>query len=482
MEALLLAAFVIYILYSIIKAIGGSKKSSNSFSRPKQPLNEKQLDLSEIELSDEQKALFEKIENSKDHFFITGRAGTGKSMLLQYFKQKSRKSMVVGAFTGVAALNIGAQTLNSLFKLPTGFIDSDKLSINSKTKALLEHIETVVIDEVSMVRADMMDAIDKMLRLARDNDIPFGGVQIVMFGDLFQLAPIVADRELHKYFVDNHGGAWFFNASAWKKAKFRTFELTNIFRQKDDPKFRELLNMIREGHADEDLLESLNVRVTNIVPETGAITLATTNKIVDQMNAARLAALPGEVHEYRAEIMGALEPSYFPTDERLRLKKGAQVMLLKNDKEKRWVNGTIGTVEALTRYEVRVSIDGFTHSIPRETWKKIRYVYNEETGKIEEEIISSFTQFPLRLAWAMTVHKSQGKTYGTMVLDMGSGAFAHGQTYVALSRCRTLDGIYLKRPLRKEDVIVDPAITAFMVECQREEIVIPIQEHEQSIK
>ncbi len=420
------------------------------------------IDISGIELTAEQKALFDKIENTKEHLFITGRAGTGKSVLLQYFRANTKKQAVVCAFTGVAALNVGGQTINSLFKIPPGFIHLDRLNLDKKTATLLRHIDTVVIDEVSMVRADMMDAIDVLLREARGNDIPFGGVQIVMFGDLYQLSPIVGDMELHKYFADNHEGFHFFNAHVWQKAKLDIYELTNVFRQKDDQNFLRVLDTIRRGGADEETLNVLNERAVSSIPEDGVIILATTNAIVDRINYRRLAQINEKQYEYHAEVSGKMESSWFPADEMLNLKKGAQVMLLKNDPEKRWVNGTIATIHSLDDSQIVVNIDGMKYPVSRYTWSKIRYTYNPSTRRVEEEIISSFTQFPLRLAWAITIHKSQGKTYNSVAIDMGSGAFAHGQTYVALSRCTTLRGLFLKQKLTRDDVIVDSAVVNFM--------------------
>lgn len=420
-----------------------------------------QINLDGIELGAEQEELFEKIENSSAHFFITGKAGTGKSVLLQYFKSKSKKKLIVGAYTGVAALNIGAQTLNSLFNLPFGLIDVSKLNIGERTKTLLRHVDTIVIDEISMVRADMLDAIDFLLRQSRGNDIPFGGVQMVLFGDLYQLQPIVEDKALQQFFAHNHGGFYFFNAHVWKKVKLDIFELSEVFRQKDQS-FINLLDAIRKGEIDASILSAFNQRIGNITADEGVITLTSTNAIADNINYRRLNEIEEKKFEYGAEISGKFDSSAFPADGILYLKKGAQVMCLVNDSGKRWVNGTIGVVESLSDDLIQININGIVFPVSQHTWAKKKYNYNQHSRKVEEEIIATFKQFPLRLAWAITIHKSQGKTYDSVFIDLGDGAFTHGQTYVALSRCSTLAGLCLKRSLNPEDIIVDTSVLDFM--------------------
>lgn len=477
---LIIIGIVFYIIYQV--STSGSRSSATprtyannqtSYQKPRIPskkLNEDQVFIENITLSDEQQSLFERIENSSEHFFVTGKAGTGKSVLLQYLKYHSKKRLVVGAFTGIAALNVGGQTLNSLFRLPTDLIQPDSVHLNGNVATLLRNIDMVVIDEISMVRVDMMEAIDILLRQARRSELPFGGVQVVMFGDVYQLPPVVADRGLHEYFAHNYGGPYFFNAPVWPKAKLNIFELTHNFRQQEDEEFRTILNAIRVNEAGEEVLASLNLRCVTTIPKENVITVAPKNDTVNEINAERLAELKARLFEYKAEISGNLERSYFPTEEYLRLKKGAQVMLLKNDPEKRWVNGTVGVVESLSPSEVRVRINGeIIYSIPKATWQKIEYFYDQETRTVEQRVLSSFTQFPLRLAWAFTIHKSQGKTYNSVVVNMEGGAFAHGQTYVALSRCVSLEGLYLTQPIKMEDIIVDPLVINFMSQVTVEE-------------
>lgn len=328
---------------------------------------------------------------------------------------------------------------------------------------MLANLDTLVIDEISMVRVDLMEAVSEKLKLARRNDLPFGGVQIIMFGDLYQLPPVVSDGQLHRYFDHNYGGIYFFNCLSFKETDFKIAELNHIFRQKDES-FKKLLNAIRNGKHTSEVLDQFNKRAKVEIPDDGYITLAGRNDTVSRINHTKLESLPGEVKAYVAEITGDLKESYFPTEKELKLKVGAQVMFLKNDRQKptRWVNGTLGTITSLSDEVVKVSVNGVEHSISKETWDSIRYYYNHEERKLEKEVVSSFTQFPLRLAWAITIHKSQGQTYESVLIDLSDGAFAHGQTYVALSRCQSLDGLYLTTPLRSEDIIVDQNVIEFM--------------------
>lgn len=434
------------------------KKINKSLS--KFILNEKQIDLLEITLSPDQKEILNLLQTSKTPIFLTGKAGTGKSLLLQYFRQKSDKNIVVCAPTGIAALNIGGQTIHSLFKIPPELIKKDSLKVDKRTAKLLKYVDVVIIDEISMVRPDLMDGIDYILRKARNSTVPFGGVQLIMFGDLYQLPPVI-QKELKDYFAQNYGGNFFFNADVWKNIKFEIKELTTVFRQKDED-FKILLNAVREGTITDGQLEIFNRRADAEIPDEGVIILTTINSSARRINETKLNLLENKVHEHKAEITGLLDKTAFPTEETLRLKKGAQIMLLRNDKERRWVNGTLGYIDSIDGNEITVNIDGKIYSVPKETWSKIQYVLNEETNALEEKVVSSFTQFPLKLAWAITIHKSQGQTYNTVAIDMGYGAFVHGQTYVALSRCKSLEGIYLNRKISREDIIVESKIIDFM--------------------
>jgi len=435
--------------------------------KPKKRLNVQKQDISGITLSDEQSKVFDIIENTKETVYITGKAGTGKSVLLEYFVKNTSKAAAVVAPTGVAALNVGGQTIHSFFKLAPEVLDPKKIQVDYKTRELLRHVDVIMIDEVSMVRVDLMEAINAKLQIANRNKLPFGGVQVVMFGDLYQLPPVVTDGELQRYFADTYGGAYFFNAPVFEALNLKIYELTNIFRQKD-PRFRELLNAVRNKVGLPEALEELNERVNVEIPDDGFVTLAGTNATVSAINHEKLAQLEGTERKYEAMVSGSIAESSFPTEKILKLKVGAQVMMLKNDQKKpaRWVNGTLGVITQLTANVIRVNIDGVEHSVNKETWEKIQYYYDHEEEKLEKEAVSSFTQFPMRLAWAITIHKSQGQTYESVAIDLSGGAFAHGQTYVALSRCKNLDGLYLHSPIREQDVIIDQEIIDFMSKAE----------------
>ena len=455
--------------------------------------------VTEPPLSPEQEALFRRIEDTRDHLFVTGRAGTGKSTLLRHLAWNTAKQIAICAPTGVAALNVEGQTIHSLFRLPIGLIADQELEQSDATRKILNAIDTLVIDEISMVNADLMDGIDRSLRQARGRrGEPFGGVQVVMFGDPYQLAPVPPRGDELAYIRDHYRSFWFFDAHVWTGgppavsaaaaqggalegfadlgaygAALGVHELTEIHRQSDDG-FKALLNAVRHGRVTAEMAGVLNGMGARTPPEpeaseTPIITLATRNDIVNAINRRHLDALPGVAQTARAEITGDFGrgENAYPADAELRLKVGAQVMFLRNDtasfgEPPRWVNGTIGTVTRIAGGTVRVEVDGETHEVEPAVWERFRYSYSPLTKRLTREIVAEFHQFPLRLAWAVTIHKSQGKSYDRAVIDLGSGAFAPGQTYVALSRLTSLEGLYLSRPLRPSDIRVDPDVRRFM--------------------
>ncbi|MDP4585692.1 MAG: AAA family ATPase [Microbacteriaceae bacterium] len=421
-----------------------------------------------FQLTSEQARVMDIIEGTREHVFVTGRAGTGKSTLLQEFVERTKKSLVIAAPTGVAALTVGGQTIHSLFRLPIGLVtDHTKFyPLSDDARVLLRKIDTVVIDEISMVRCDLLDGLDRRLRATRGRrNEPFGGVQVVMFGDPYQLPPVLKDGPEKHYLMDNYSSPWFFDSKVWKEVTPRVVELTDVKRQ-DEAEFREILDRMRNGAMTSTDGAALNdIGARRPIPE-GTVTLSTTNASANSINAKALRDLPGKSVTAAAIIEGDFG-GQLPAEEELELKPGARVMFLRNDSAiegSRWVNGTVGTVVKIDA-AVHVALD----SDPRNTvevqpvqWEKIQYTYDPDTNRVEEDIMATFAQFPLRLAWAVTIHKSQGQTLDSAVLDFGRGAFANGQAYVAFSRIRTLDGVYLSRTLQPSDIQVDRRVVDFM--------------------
>ncbi len=421
--------------------------------------------MSEIPLSLEQAEVFQAIESTRQNVFVTGRAGTGKSTLLNHLSWHTSKQIVIAAPTGVAALNVGGQTIHSLFRLPVGVIADHPIDQNDTVRKLLNTIDTLVIDEVSMVNADLMDAIDRSLRQARQRPTDaFGGVQIVLFGDPYQLAPVPGDSDERAYFADTYRSLWFFDAKVWREADLRIFELSEVHRQRDAD-FKFMLNAVRHGQVTAEIAGALNSMGARTAPDEGAITLATRNDSVNRINASALKRLSGRALTAQADITGDFGGRTYPADQTLELKVGAQVMFLRNDSAgeggPRWVNGSIGTVTRIDS-TVYVDIDGEIHEVDPVIWEKYKYSYDPATKKLTKNVVAEFTQFPLRLAWAVTIHKSQGATYERAIVDLGSRVFSPGQTYVALSRLTSLEGLYLTRPLRPNDILVDPNVRRFM--------------------
>ena len=406
---------------------------------------------------------------SGGHLFLTGRAGTGKSTLLGLLRRTTRRRLAVLAPTGVAALNVRGQTLHSFFSWPGKLLRREDVK-RSRKRGLYERLETLVIDEVSMVRADLLDRVDEFLRLNRDRPAePFGGVQLVLVGDLFQLPPVVASPGERSLFEGEHAqypSPHFFDAHVWREADLEMIELNRVFRQAAR-RFVRLLDAVREGHFDEDDLVDLNTRaVTEAAYGPGpAITLTATNRLADVINQRALARLTAAPQRYVGTLEGRFDSRNLPADLALALKPGAQVMFVRNDPERRFVNGSIGVVAQAEpeHVVVRLEEEGRARDVEvgQETWENVRYGLDADTGRITEEVTGSFRQYPLKLAWAITIHKSQGKTFERMQLDLGRGAFEHGQTYVALSRSRTLEGIRLVRPLRARDILVDERVGAW---------------------
>jgi len=430
------------------------------------------------------KDIFELMEKTYNSIFITGKAGTGKSTLIDYYKTKTKKNTVYLAPTGVAALNIRGKTIHAFFKFPPEVITSDVIErINYKERDidLYKIVETIIIDEISMVRADLIQGIDYVLKKHRKNYKPFGGVQMIFIGDMYQLPPVVGkekvkitykgkelfNRELRiiDYFQIKYKGPYFFNSDAFKNAFFLFYELDTIFRQNDN-NFINILNSIRENKINENILDILNKQINTVENnEENRIMLCTRKNTVKYRNKKMLKNLNTTPITYYADIKGSFEhikPEDYPTEKELILKKNAQVMMLVNDKNGKWVNGTIGKIKNLSNENIEVEINSICYIINKNTWETVDYVYDRDLDILKANKTGEFTQYPLMLAWAITIHKSQGKTFEKVTIDLDNGAFTHGQTYVALSRCKTLEGIVLKRPVKRKDIIVDNEVTAFI--------------------
>jgi ATP-dependent exoDNAse (exonuclease V) alpha subunit len=428
-----------------------------------------------IEINEQFRKALELIESGKN-VFVTGRAGTGKSTLLEHFRDTTKKSAVVLAPTGVAALNVNGQTIHSFFKFGTDITPEKVKRCRYHDKRLYKSLEAIVIDEISMVRADMLDCIDRFLRINGPKiHTPFGGVQMIFFGDLLQLPPVVSRKE-SEAFRNFYASQYFFDSRSYPTLKIELIELEKIYRQKDQ-EFIGMLNSIRDGSITEEQLKRLNARVDpRFMPKAGdfCISLTTTNEMANEINEAELARLPSKSHSFAGKMSGEFDLRYMPTETNLTVKPGAQVMMVSNDPLGRWVNGTVGRIKSI---ESRAHRDGIaeaivlelpdkeTHEVLPYTWNMNRTFYNPESKKIESEPVGSFIQYPLRLAWAVTIHKSQGKTFKNVIIDIGSGAFSHGQVYVALSRCTRLEGIVLRRPIKRGHIFTDWKVKRFLEGC-----------------
>ena len=431
----------------------------------------------DFEITSEMQEVIDQIGRG-NNLFITGKAGSGKSTLLTYLRTSTfPEETIFCAYTGVAALNIGGETLHKFF----GFLPDVTLAkvksedYHPKNQKIMKILKVLVIDEVSMVRADLIDIIDAALRRYGPRPSkPFGGVQIVMFGDLYQLPPIVSGEE-REFFDDNYRSEFFFDATSWNKAPFEVIELTKVYRQKDE-EFIEILNGIRLNQVSKEQIERLNEFVDNSFtpPEDDFyITLTATKALSARINKEKLDALDGNSYSAPASIMGQFSEKIFPTERFLDFKVGAQVMLINNDPDQRWANGTLARIIGVTtksdtqieNVTLRLSNSGVEHVVDRHVWDVLKPRYLN--GRLDYEVMGSFKQFPFRLSWAVTVHKGQGKTFQKVIIDFTHAAFAAGQMYVALSRCTTLEGMKLRVPIKMDQVLVDARVASYMNKASR---------------
>jgi len=429
-----------------------------------------------IEINDEFKKALELMDITSKNVFITGKAGTGKSTLLEYFRNHTKKKVVVLAPTGVAALNIKGQTIHSFFRFkPDVTLDKVKKIVKDTKKNIYNRIDTMVIDEISMVRADLLDCVDKFFRLnCAQKNLPFGGKQMTFIGDLYQLPPVIKGKE-KEIFKNKYKTGYFFSAQVFKNFPMEFVELIKIYRQKDE-KFIEMLNAIRNNTITEDLLMALNSRYNpDFIPPKNDfyIYLTTLNKLVQKINNEQLDKIHGRVYQYEGWTRGNFQEKDLPADKILSVKIGAQVMLLNNDSMGRWVNGSVGKITGIYQPEngnpdvITVELtDGSLVEVEPYTWEIFEYQYNEKADSLETKVLGSFTQYPFRLAWAITIHKSQGKTFDKVIIDIGKGTFTPGQIYVALSRCVSLEGIVLKQKIQKKHVFIDWKVIDFVTKYQ----------------
>ncbi|MDR0800550.1 MAG: AAA family ATPase [Endomicrobium sp.] len=414
-----------------------------------------------IEINDEFKQAYDLIDNGNECVFITGNAGTGKTTFLHYYAMRANKRTVVLAPTGVAALNCGGETVHSFFNFKPDVTLSKIKRKKLSEKSIYKKVETIIIDEASMLRCDILDCIDKFLRLNREKrQEPFGGVQMVFIGDLRQLPPVVK-REEYQIFNSIYKSPYFLSANSLNKCMLHTMELKKIYRQRDGD-FVELLNSVRNGTAGDGEISELNKRVSSQISDKPmAVYLTTTNKKAAFINRKYLSEIKCEQTIFMAKTKDIEESlKIMPAEPELIIKKGAQVMMLNNDAKNRWVNGSIGIVEGIKddkdsdKALIQVKFpNGKVESVERYKWELFKYRWDEKKEQIETESAGFFEQYPLRLSWAITIHKSQGKTFDNIIIDMEYGSFAPGQLYVALSRCTSFDGITLSRPLTKRDIL-----------------------------
>lgn len=428
----------------------------------------------EIELNESFLKSLEVAENSNKNLFVTGKAGTGKSTFLSYFREHTHKEIAVLAPTGVASVNVKGQTIHSFFGFKPDINVHNVKKIRPKNVKLYKNIDTIVIDEISMVRADLLDCIDVFLRKhGKNKNIPFGGIQMIFIGDLYQLPPVVSSRE-KLIFKDFYSSPYFFSSNVFKECEFEFVELEKVYRQ-SDLTFLEILNSIRNNNITDKMIENLNKRVKpDFVPDDDDfyVYLTTTNKMADYINAEKLSKIKNREFKYYGFVDGEFNESELPTTTELTLKVDSQVILLNNDSKGRWINGDIGRIIDIQQKRTEPDIiiveliNGEIVEVTPFTWEMFEFYYDKEKKKISTDVVGRFTQYPLKLAWAITIHKSQGLTFDKLIIDIGRGTFSHGQLYVALSRCRSLEGLVLKRPISKKHILLDSRIVHFLTQFQ----------------
>jgi ATP-dependent exoDNAse (exonuclease V) alpha subunit len=445
----------------------------------------------DLEFNEQFDEAFRTIDDTDQNVFVTGRAGTGKSTLLEYVRQNTGKDIAFLAPTGVAAVNIRGQTIHSFFgfrpditvqKVREEFQDRDR-------DGLFEELEAILIDEISMVRADLMDCMDEFLRMhGPQPDQPFGGIQMIFIGDLYQLPPVVTSDE-KKHFESMYDSPYFFDSRVFDEMDVKLVELQKVYRQTDGD-FIELLNAVRKRTLTDEHLEQLNERLDPDFepdPDEMYVHLTPTNSKASEINRRQLSRLSGNTYTFHGNRSGDFDEGALPTAQTLELKEEAQVMMVNNDSQGRWVNGTIGRVQSFDPEEEQIRVEletGGCVDVEPYSWEMYEFSYDEQQNALVSEVVGSFKQYPMTLAWAVTIHKSQGKTYDRVVIDYDRGMFAHGQTYVALSRCTSLDGLVLKKPIEEKHVFTDWRIQKFLTDYRyaRANREMPVEEKKERIR
>ena len=418
----------------------------------------KKRDMSWVKLTDEFKYIIGKIENTTNNYFITGKAGTGKSTLLQYLFNSSKKKCVLVAPTGRSAINIGGQTIHSFFQLDWGVIQASDY-IDKKVSSI-KHLDVLIIDEISMVRSDILDSIDQVMKTTMKNEKPFGGKQVIFFGDPYQLPPIIPQGEdLESYFKSYYKSEYFFDAKVYVPANIKCFELSNIFRQQDED-FISVLNKIRNGSYKDEDLSFINRMVDEYDFNDEKLILTPYKNKAAAINQIGLKSLETKEVEFKATLKGKIKAQNVPVEEVLKLKEGAKVMFVKNNRPY-WVNGSVGIVQEIDDKVLTIKKGWKNYDLQPTEWEEYKFKYNRESGVLEKSLVGTFSQMPLILAWAITIHKGQGTTLDSVHIDLDRGSFDFGQTYVALSRTRQLSDISIEKPIKSSDIKVDERINEY---------------------
>jgi ATP-dependent DNA helicase PIF1 len=450
---------------SAIKSVPVSELNHRATLQPRPVIGVKKDLLDGIQISEEYQVVKKLIDEGCPVVFVTGNAGTGKSTLIRYLRTVLEKKHVVVAPTGVAALNVQGATIHSFFHFPPKIHEEGDIKLVYDRK-LYQMLELLIIDEVSMVRCDLMDSIDKFFRRNRSSNLPFGGVQLLLVGDLFQLPPVVPKRERDVLREKGYVSEYFFSSFSLQKTSLTPYNLTTTYRQ-EDQNFIDLLNKARMAEDLDSVVDEVNRQCYRQGGSQADITLTCTNNQADQINRRELSRLLSKEHGFTGKIQGKfrIAEDKLPSPINLKLKVGAHVMFTKNDSGRCWVNGTLGIVQDINSKSIRVKLvnesSGMVCDVHQESWETYEYVYDSIQDRIVAKEIGRYTQYPLMLAWAVTIHKSQGKTLDRVLLDFGNGAFASGQAYVALSRCRSIEEIRVCRPIQTTDIKCDPIIKRF---------------------